>query len=430
MASESLLPSRRSDDERGRRADGHSRGTGGPASPRATTHSRRVFSFTELTEADLVVDAIYQGGNAGHSGDDPVGRLLPVGNQGGFRYSGSPSQARTELVVLYTSGADPDWPDALDRETGRFIYFGDNKTPGRELHDTRRRGNELLRQVFEWIHAVPPRRDLVPPFFMFVKTGAGRGVTFLGLAVPGARDATPRDDLTAVWKTLDDRRFQNYRGIFTVLDTPVIPRAWIRSLLAGNPLGAGCPHCWRRWVEAGVYTPLIAERIRRWRKRTEQQPATREGREVLRVIYEYFRRDPVGFEACAARLWQMQAARVTRYDLTRPSRDGGRDAVGFYTLGPAQDSIVLDFALEAKCFAPTTPVGVEAQSRLISRIRPRQFGVLVTTSYVAEQAYKELRDDNHPVVVLAGRDLVQVLTDHQLGSTTAVREWLNREFPK
>jgi hypothetical protein len=75
-------------------------------------------------------------------------------------------------------------------------------------------------------------------------------------------------------------------------------------------------------------------------------------------------------------------------------------------------------------------VGVEAQSRLISRIRPRQFGVFVTTSYVAEQAYQELRDDEHPVVVLAGRDLVQILKDHQLGTPQATRAWLEREFPQ
>lgn len=39
-----------------------------------------------------------------------------------------------------------------------------------------------------------------------------------------------------------------------------------------------------------------------------------------------------------------------------------------------------DSALEAKCYDLNTGVGVEAQSRLISRFRPRQFGVLVTTS--------------------------------------------------
>jgi hypothetical protein len=234
----------------------------------------------------------------------------------------------------------------------------------------------------------------------------------------------------AIWKTLGDRRFQNYRAIFTILNEQVVSRAWADDILAGTPLGPNCPPAWRAWVETGVYRPLVAQRIRRWRTKAEQLPSATEGKAVLRAIYEHYRADPVRFEGCAARLWQMRAPRVSRYDLTRPSRDGGRDAIGFYTLGPTQDSIELDFALEAKCFAMTTPVGVEAQSRLISRIRPRQFGVLVTTSYVAEQAYRELRDDGHPVVVLAGRDLVEILADHQLATTSAVRSWLQREFPR
>jgi len=87
---------------------------------------------------------------------------------------------------------------------------------------------------------VPPDDGLgqgvVPPFFVFGKGPAGRDVVFLGLAAPGAPDVTPRDDLVAVWKTLDEQRFQNYRAIFTVLDVPVVSREWIRSILAGDPL--------------------------------------------------------------------------------------------------------------------------------------------------------------------------------------------------
>lgn len=384
----------------------------------------------DLPTADLVIDKIYRGGTAGNAGDDPLGRLLPVGNQGGFRPCGSFTKGQTKFVVLYTSGADPDWPDALDREAGRFTYFGDNKKPGRELHDTARGGNNILREVFSWIHANPPRRELAFPFLLFGKGAIGRDVVFLGLAAPGSRELTPRDDLVAVWKTLGDQRFQNYRAVFTVLDAAVVPRVWITSLLAGQPLGEGCPTAWRAWVERGVYAPILASRIRRWRTRAEQLPGTSEELRVLATIRKYFQDDPFGFEACAARIWQMQSPRVTRYELTRPSRDGGRDAVGFYSLGPDRDLVELDFALEAKCFALTTPVNVDVQSRLISRLRPRQFGVLVTTSYVAQQAYQELRDDRHPVIVLSGRDIVDILTTHQLGTVSATRSWLEREFPK
>ena len=43
-------------------------------------------------------------------------------------------------------------------------------------------------------------------------------------------------------------------------------------------------------------------------------------------------------------------------DLTRPSRDGGRDAVGRLRIGTGAASVLVDFAMEAKCYAPTSPV--------------------------------------------------------------------------
>ncbi len=64
------------------------------------------FLFEALGDADLVVGATYQGGRAGNAGDDPISKLFRVGkhgigNQGGFRRSGS--WEHPNLVVLYTS---------------------------------------------------------------------------------------------------------------------------------------------------------------------------------------------------------------------------------------------------------------------------------------------------------------------------------------
>jgi len=117
------------------------------------------------------------------------------------------------------------------------------------------------------------------------------------------------------------------------------------------------------------------------------------------------------------------------YTLTAPSRDGGRDAYGHYKLGPEADPIPLDFALEAKCYGPDNGVGVRELSRLISRLRHRQFGVLVTTSYLAPQAYEELRKDDHPVVVISARDIIDILRRHGIGTPAQVDAWLDREFP-
>jgi hypothetical protein len=59
-------------------------------------------------------------------------------------------------------------------------------------------------------------------------------------------------------------------------------------------------------------------------------------------------------------------------------------------MSPPSDPIAVEFALEAKCYAPTHGVGVRETSRLISRLRHRQFGVPVTTSYLDDQAYREI----------------------------------------
>ena len=73
---------------------------------------------------------------------------MRVDSQGGFRYRGK-VKGKLELLVLTTSMNDPDWPDALDPETGIFTYFGDNKKPGRDIHDTGRDGNLILKTIFE-----------------------------------------------------------------------------------------------------------------------------------------------------------------------------------------------------------------------------------------------------------------------------------------
>jgi len=51
-------------------------------------------AFSQLETSDLIVDRVYEGGSQGHAGDDPLSKLLPVGNQAGFRYAGSSEEPR------------------------------------------------------------------------------------------------------------------------------------------------------------------------------------------------------------------------------------------------------------------------------------------------------------------------------------------------
>ena len=383
-------------------------------------------SFDQLSRADLVVDATYEGGRLKHAGDDPLDPLLRVGNQGGIRFRGSPTQDDVRLLALYTTLADPVWPDVLDVELGRLVYYGDNKVPGQGLEATRRQGNIVLRAVFDRLHGMPEARAKIPPTFVFTKAGRGRDVIFRGLAVPGAPGVAPDEDLVAIWRTIGGNRFQNYRATFTILDAPLISRAWLDMVIAGTHDLTAAPPAWRDWVQSGRYRPLLAPSARPFRTKAEQVPDAQD-RPLVQALIDHFP-VPTDFEPCAAALWTMASGR-TEYTMTRPSVDGGRDAFGFLRIGPEADPVLLDFALEAKRYAIDSGVGVKELARLISRIRHRMFGVLVTTSFLDRQAYQELRSDGHPIVVLAGRDIVALLKQDGISTVDEVKTWLAANFP-
>ena len=94
--------------------------------------------------------------------------------------------------MITTSMADPEWPDNLAPETGVFTYYGDNKQPGRELHDTPRYGNLLLRTIYEALHTGHGTGYL--RYLIFASTGRYRDMAFKGLLF-----LAPSDSLH--WKT-------------------------------------------------------------------------------------------------------------------------------------------------------------------------------------------------------------------------------------
>lgn len=394
------------------------------------TEYGRAIPFEDLGDSDLHVDSLYLGGTKGTAGDDPIARIVPVGNQGGFRHAGSPNRGTVRLSVLYTSGTEIDWPDTLDAQTGVMTYYGDNRKPGHELHQTPRGGNQLLRDVFSAAHGSEQDRLRVPPFLLFEKSAPGRAVRFRGLLAPGAATMTSDDELAAIWRSKDGLRFQNYRARFTVLDVATVPRQWLSAILADQSVtSSACPPAWRDWVQGRAYTPLVAPSTAVVRTKAQQMPTDMTGHDILAAIHRHFDGRSTDFESCAVALWRLIAPSTGRCDVTQPSRDGGRDAVGEYLLGPIDDRVMIDFALEAKCYGPNTSVGVKDVSRLISRIRYRNFGVFVTLSHFGQQVYDEVRSDGHPIAMICGRDIVEVLKEHGYGDVTSVNAWLANMFP-
>lgn len=115
-----------------------------------------------------------------------------------------------------------------------------------------------------------------------------------------------------------------------------------------------------------------------------------------------------------------------KFNLTRPWRDGGRDAIGIYAIqsGSAINyPLRMECALEAKCYGTNTSVGVKEISRLISRIRYRQFGIMITTSFVDKQAYSEVVEDGHPILIVTAADIARILINNSINKEN-IESWL------
>ncbi len=386
------------------------------------------FSFSQLGQADLVVDAIYEGQKGSSSyGGEPLHHLLPgLGTQGGFRKRKGRGDDIVGLVLTST-GNEPDWPDELNPFSGTYTYYGDNRTPGKGLHDTKPGGNKTLARMFELAHLDSAARLKCPITLVFESTGTGRDMVFRGLAVPGSRQHGPREDLVAIWKTYDGQRFQNYRAVFSILDCGVISGDWLREVFQERTIEVNdprVPEAYKSWVLDGKPKALVAESIKT-RSPEQQLPLVGLQADLIEQIRSYCADDPYLFEPLAAEIWRMSCSLPLEMEMTRRYRDGGRDAIGHLMLGPTSDAIRISFALEAKCYATGNRVGVKETSRLVSRLKHREFGVLVTTSALDRQAYEEIRADQHPIVVISGRDIAEILISGGVNSLSAMADWIH-----
>ena len=393
-----------------------------------------VVQFDDLEKADLIVDCVYKGGSAPNLSAEPFHKLIPgCENSGGFRKKlREDGSGKYAYIILYTSMEEMEWPDFLEEETGIFRYYGDNRTPGKALTDTKKKGNLILEMVFSLLNEGKNLKD-IPPFFVFKKTGNGRDVQFLGLAAPGNPKISPDRDLVAFWRTYNDKRFQNYEAYFTILDTKKEPisREWIKSLIFDyeNSLEKA-PDVWKKFLREGRngIVPLKAPKILKIPNKNEQLFKTdEEGIKCIEFIREHYNAFPQGFEECATNIISKMDQNFIGFSLTRPWRDGGRDAIGRYSIhtgGNVNHPLIVDCALEAKCYGVNRGVGVREMSRLISRIRYRQFGIMITTGFVDTQAYSEVIEDGHPILIVTASDIAGILRRNSI-TISNIDGWLN-----
>ena len=394
----------------------------------------------------LYIDAVYKGNpTVPNLGAEVLSKLLGVGNQGGFRYTGNSESPK--YIALFTSGEDIYWKDELDIALGILLYYGDQKEPGKDLHKTKLKGNAILRYVF--LNAFSEDSDArkkIPPVFVFQKV-KGRDIKFLGLAVPGIQSKPKKEWLTAVWgANRDGDRFLNYKAFFTILDTSNgcaaevdhsgISLEWLNDINAGKPYDSlYAPTEWKHYIDNVRFDSLTTKRENYIKSKEEQLPSSseKEKTQMLQALHDYFIEKDRGysFERFASWIVEDIDERATIAYTTQPFRDGGIDAVGNYRIfSSSTKDVFVEFYMQAKCYNPfSTPVGVKDTARLIARIKERQFGILVTTSYVAKQAYEEILDDHQPIVLITGKTIIDHIYDtREIRDITQLHNWLKREF--
>lgn len=373
-------------------------------------------------KSELVIDELLRNHSNPTHPDAEFQRFFTIkkgiNNAAGFRVvareklakkSGRKSAADLAFVVLVTTFGENEWPDALDLETGQLVYYGDNRHPGKETNKTSLGGNALLDDVYERLHRGD--RASIPPFLLFqsIKIDGKANMKFLGVAAPGADGLTASDDLVSVWRIKDQSRFTNKKARMTVLRAGSLSRAWLVDLVAGvgGAESVHAPQAWTRWVQSGFYEALEAQKARVPRDKKAQLPLDAFEREILRTLFEEL--SDREFEYAAAELVKLMDERFIELEVTPRSKDGGRDVVGHYRVGHDLHQLRLSVFVEAKRWNENHGVGVKPMSRLISRIKHRDLGVFITTSYFESQVQEELIDDKHPVLLISGGDIARLL---------------------
>lgn len=133
---------------------------------------------------------------------------------------------------------------------------------------------------------------------------------------------------------------------------------------------------------------------------------------------------PRQFEFAAAELLPLMDARFINRKVTREVRDGGRDVIAQYQVGHGYHGIPLNISVEAKLWNEAGAVGVKPMMRLISRLKHRDFGVFITTSFFDTTVQRELIEDGHPVILVSGGDIARILIAHEKDGD-ALDRWLD-----
>ena len=353
--------------------------------------------------------------------------LLEAGINGMAKVNAPDGERRPAILIRsspWKAGTEQTpWHDVFDMDNGHVRYFGDHKagldtTPGTTT------GNAALLEALPGHQGrTPEERAAATPLLLFrsvSRNGSPKGhVEFCGVGV------IERAERLVQWGGRDHTTFVNYVYDIALIDLTAendeVAWEWIHARRDKDILHAQAleqaPRAWREWVKYGSSAlPRLRRRVAKAKvvKVRDQRPKPDSPDAAdLDLVYKYFDGRKHDFEALAAAV----AARVLRGAghsyldgwLTRRSGDGGADFVGRLDLGSGSAGTSLVVLGQAKCVKPGTLISAEQIARVVARLRRGWIGVYVTTGAYSEAAQTEMVEDQYPIVLVNGMDLVREL---------------------
>ncbi|WP_042365997.1 restriction endonuclease [Streptacidiphilus neutrinimicus] len=342
----------------------------------------------------------------------------------------TPVGARRPAVLIRSSpwkagSEQTPWHDVFDLDHGHVRYFGDHKVnTDKPVGGTT--GNSALLDAFDE-HQAPTAagRAAAAPLLLFrsvSRNGKVKGhVDFCGVGL------IERAERVVQWAGQARSTFTNYVFDLAVIDLSAegdkLDWEWITARRDPGRSDADvlklAPAAWREWVKHGhSVLPQVRRRVARSSvvKVRDQRPTVGSSAAAdLQAVYQRFDGNKHAFEALASAV----AARVMRASghgylegwLTRRSGDGGADFVGRIDLGRGLAGTKLVVLGQAKCVKPDSLISAEQIARVVARLQRGWIGVYVTTGSYSEPAQLEMVEDQYPIVLINGQDLVKELRE-------------------
>ncbi len=333
--------------------------------------------------------------------------------------------ARCPAVLISSSphkvgSSETPWQDVFDSDNGYIRYFGDNKRAGDDPNHAE--GNRVLIRQRE-IHQSPNRaiRQNAVPILFFRRVayeGRAKGnVVFQGLGV------IQRAELITQYNSKVNDYFSNLVFEFAVLslshEKERLGWEWIKARRDSSKTLEEthrlAPEAWKRWVNEG---PASIEKYRRrvsklrlTRKDAQQPvPNSREQR-ILNHIYSFYEKRRSHFELLASLVVKsvisQGGAHYVQGWVTPPSGDHGADFVGRVDLGSDPGKVKIVVFGQAKCEDPRTATSGRHIARTVARLKRGWIGAYVTTSFFSEPVQQEIIEDQYPILLINGLQLVQ-----------------------